>query len=279
MSVTEPRAVPVELLETVRTKHRAVWESGDYPAVADQVIPSLGAVLVEACDVGPGDRVLDVAAGSGNASIPAALAGADVVATDLSPELLEAGRRCAADQGATLRWEPADAHELPFDDGSFDVTLSCVGVMFAPFHQLAAAELVRVTRPGGTLGNVAWTPTGFIGEMFATLKPYAPPPPPGALPPPLWGTEEHVRALLGDHVTDVRAEVRGLVVDRFTDSAAFRDFFKATYGPTIATYRHLGDDAARAAELDDALAALGDRHLRADGTMVWDYLLVRATRA
>ncbi|MFE5293297.1 class I SAM-dependent methyltransferase [Isoptericola sp. NPDC056618] len=279
MSTTDSRTVAVDLLETVRTKHRAVWESGDYPAVADQVIPSLGAVLVEACDVGPGDRVLDVAAGSGNASIPAALAGADVVASDLSPELLAAGRRRAADQGATLRWEPADAHALPFDDGAFDVTLSCVGVMFAPFHQLAASELARVTRPGGTIGNVAWTPTGFIGEMFATLRPYAPPPPPGALPPPLWGTEEHVRVLLGDRVTDVRAEVRGLVVDRFADGAAFRDFFKATYGPTIATYRHLGDDDARAAELDDALAALGDRHLRDDGTMVWDYLLVRATRA
>ncbi|SKC78388.1 class I SAM-dependent methyltransferase [Krasilnikoviella flava] len=279
MSVIEPRTVPAELLDTVRATHRAVWESGDYPAVADQVIPSLGAVLVEACDVGPGDRVLDVGAGSGNASIPAALAGADVVASDLSGELLEAGRRRAEEQGAVLRWEPADAHGLPFDDGAFDVTMSCVGVMFAPFHQLAAAELARVTRPGGTIGNVAWTPDGFIGQMFATLKPYAPPPPPGALPPPLWGAEEHVRALLGDRVTDVRAEVRGLVVDRFDDGTMFRDFFKATYGPTIATYRSLGDDAARAAELDEALAALGDRALRDDGTMVWDYLLVRATRA
>lgn len=278
MSVTEPGTVPVELLDAVRTKHRALWASGDYPAVADQVIPALGAVLVEACGVGPGDRVLDVGAGSGNAAIPAALAGADVVAADLSPELLDAGRRRAEERGAVLRWQTADAHALPFDDGAFDVVLSCVGVMFAPFHALAADELVRVTRPGGTIGNVAWTPTGFIGEMFATLKPYAPPPPPGALPPPLWGEDEHVRLLLGDRVTDVRSEVRGLVVDRFADGVEFRDFFKATYGPTIATYRNLGDDAARAAELDEALAALGDRHLR-DGTMTWEYLLVRATRA
>ncbi|MFC8600182.1 class I SAM-dependent methyltransferase [Isoptericola sp. NPDC057191] len=278
MSITEPGTAPAELLDAVRAKHRAVWESGDYPAVADQVIPSLGAVLVEACDVGRGDHVLDVGAGSGNASIPAALAGADVVASDLSPALLDAGRRRAADRGVTLRWETADAHALPFDDGTFDVTLSCVGVMFAPFHELAAGELARVTRPGGTLGNIAWTPGGFIGEMFATLKPYAPPPPPGASAPPLWGTEEHVRTLLGDRVADVRAEVRGLVVDRFADGAAFRDFFKATYGPTIATYRHLGDDDARAAQLDEALADLGDRHLRDDGTMTWEYLLVRATR-
>ncbi|GAA1727384.1 class I SAM-dependent methyltransferase [Isoptericola hypogeus] len=279
MPADPPAGPPADLLEGVRAKHRALWASGDYPAVADQVIPSLGAVLVSACDVGPGDRVLDVAAGTGNAAIPAALAGADVVASDLAPELLEVGRRRAEERGAVLRWEVADAHALPFDDAAFDVVLSCVGVMFAPFHQLAAGELLRVVRPGGTIGNVAWTPDGFIGQMFATMKPFAPPPPPGAQPPPRWGDEAHVRALFGDRVTGVRAEKRGLVVDRFSSGAQFRDFFKATYGPTIATYRHLGDDAARVAELDAALAALGDTHLRDDGTMTWEYLLVRATRA
>jgi len=278
MSLIDNPPVPADLLEAVRTKHRALWASGDYPAVADQVIPTLGAVLVEACDVGPGDRVLDVGAGSGNAAIPAALAGADVVASDLAPELLEQGRLRAEDRGAVVRWEVADAHALPYEDGGFDVVMSCVGVMFAPFHQLAAGELVRVTRPGGTIGTIAWTPGGFIGEMFATLKPYAPPPPPGALPPPRWGDEVHVRALLGDRVTGFRAETRSLVVDRFSSGTEFRDFFKATYGPTIATYRFLGEDAARVAELDDALAALGDAHLGDDGTMTWDYLLVRATR-
>jgi SAM-dependent methyltransferase len=279
MSTTETGPVPVELLETVRTKHRALWESGDYPAVAAEVIPTLGATLVEALGVGPGDRVLDVGAGSGNAAIPAALAGADVVASDLAPELLEAGRRIAAERGATLRWEVADAHALPFDDGAFDVTMSCVGVMFAPFHRLAADQLVRVTRPGGRIGNIAWTPSGFIGQMFATMKPFAPPPPPGAQPPPLWGDEAHVRELFGDRVRDLRAETRTLTVDRFGSGAEFRDFFKAVYGPTIATYRFIADDAARVAELDEALAALGDRHLRDDGTMGWEYLLVVATRA
>ncbi|MCA5893278.1 class I SAM-dependent methyltransferase [Isoptericola sp. NEAU-Y5] len=279
MSLTDSAPVPTELLDTIRTKHGALWALGDYPAVADEVIPTLGAVLVEACDVGRGDRVLDVAAGSGNAAIPAALAGAEVVASDFAPQLLQAGRERAARRGAVLRFEFADAHDLPFDDGAFDVVMSCVGVMFAPFHQLAAGELARVTRPGGTIGTIAWTPEGFIGEMFATMKPYAPPPPPGAQPPPRWGDELHVRALLGDRVSDLHAEVRGLVVDRFSSGAEFRDFFKATYGPTIATYRFLGDDAARVAELDQALAALADRHLRPDGTMTWDYLLVHATRA
>lgn len=279
MNATETGAVPADVLDTVRAKHRALWASGDYPAVAAEVIPALGPALVEALDVGPGDRVLDVGAGSGNAAIPAALAGADVVASDLAPELLDAGRRLAEQRGAELRWETADAHALPFDDGAFDVTMSCVGVMFAPFHRLAADELVRVTRSGGRIGNVAWTPSGFIGEMFSTMRPYAPPPPPGAQPPPLWGDEAHVRQLLGDRVRDLRAEKRLLRVDRFAAGAEFRDFFKAVYGPTIATYKFLDDDAARVAELDEALAALGDRYLRDDGTMDWEYLLVVATRA
>ncbi len=139
--------------------------------------------------------------------------------------------------------------------------------MFAPHHQEAADELVRVVRPGGRIGLLSWTPAGFIGQMFATMKPYAPPPPPGAQPPPLWGDEAHVRALLGDRVTDVVAETRSLRVALFADGAAFRDFFKRTYGPTIAVYRSLADDPDRTAELDAALAALGDAALaeRRDG--------------
>ena len=261
----------------LKAAHRALWALGDYPAVASEVIAALGHRLVAAAGIGPGHRVLDVAAGSGNVAIPAAAAGADVVASDLTPELLEAGRSAARDAGIELTWEVGDAERLPYDDATFDAVTSCVGVMFAPHHQPAADELLRVTRPGGTVALVSWTPAGFIGQMFATMKPYAAPPPPGAQPPPLWGDEDHVRALFGDRVTSLEAVREELPVDRFADGSEFRDFFKAYYGPTIATYRRIADDAAQVTALDAALAELGDRHLDG-GVMPWEYLLVTATR-
>jgi SAM-dependent methyltransferase len=261
----------------LKAKHAAMWAMGDYPAVATDVIATLGPVLVEAAGIAAGDHVLDIAAGSGNASIPAAQTGAVVVATDLTPDLVETGRQAAAALGLDMQWEVADAEHLPCADGEFDVAISCVGIMFAPHHQQAADELVRVVRPGGRIGLVSWTPAGFIGQMFATMKPYAPPPPPGAQPPPLWGDEGHVLELLGDRVTDVVAATRAVRVELFPDGAAFRDFFKRAYGPTIAVYRSLADDPARVAELDAALAGLGDDALR-DGAMQWEYLLLSATR-
>jgi SAM-dependent methyltransferase len=268
---------------TLKARHRAMWAQGDYPSLAAEVIPGLGAVLVEACGVRSGRRVLDVGAGTGNAAIPAALAGADVVASDLTPELFEAGRRVAEQQGARLTWQEADAEALPFGDAEFDVVMSCVGVMFAPHHQRAADELVRVCRPGGTIGLLSWTPQGFIGRMFATLKPYAPPPPPGAQPPPLWGDEDHVRALLGDRVTDVRAERRTVRVDRFETPEAFRDYFKERYGPTITVYKNIAGDPERTAALDRDLTGLardGDLGAGGGGTVLeWEYLLLTARRA
>lgn len=261
----------------LKAKHRMMWALGDYPAVATQVVAALGPALVEACAVKDGDRVLDVAAGSGNASIPAALAGGNVVASDLTPELLAEGRKEAEAHGVTLSWQEADAEALPFDDATFDKVMSCVGVMFAPHHQATADELVRVCRPGGTIGLLNWTPEGFIGQMFATMKPYAPPPPPGAQPPPLWGQEEHVRKLLGDRVTDVQAHRRTLRVDAFREPEDFREFFKATYGPTIAAYRSIADDPQRTADLDAALTDLAAGALQ-DGVMEWEYLLLTARR-
>lgn len=262
----------------LKAKHRAMWELGDYASVAADIIPELGTTLVEACGVGPGVRVLDVAAGTGNAAIPAALTGAEVVATDLAPELLEIGERLAAERGASLKWVEADAENMPCIDGEYDIVMSCVGVMFAPHHQKAADELVRVVRPGGTIGNIAWTPEGFIGQLFATMKPFAPPPPPGAQPPPLWGDENHVRELLGDRVTDVRAERRTVTIDEFRETGDFRRYFASKYGPTIAVYTSLADDPERTAALDTALDELAARFGEGSGEMQWEYLLLTATR-
>lgn len=268
----------LEADRALKAKHRAMWALGDYPAVASDVVGALGPILVEASKVGRGDRVLDVAAGAGNASIPAARTGASVVASDLTPELLDNGRRQAEALGVDLTWRQADAEELPFGDGEFDAVLSCIGVMFAPHHQASADELVRVCRPGGTIGLVSWTPEGFIGQMFATMKAYAPPPPPGAQPPPLWGREDHVRDLLGDRVTSVDARAQDLTVDRFATPEQFRDFFKACYGPTIAVYKNIADEPERVAALDGELTDLARRHDQGGGVMDWEYLLVTARK-
>ena len=277
---SETAAVPDAAADTaLKARHRAMWALGDYPAVASEVIASLGPVLVDACHVGPADRVLDVGAGSGNVAIPAARTGASVVASDLTPALLASGQDAATAEGVSLAWEEGDAENLPYETGAFDVTLSCVGVMFAPHHQQAADEMVRVTRPGGRIGLLSWTPAGFVGQMFATMKPYAPPPPSGAQPPPLWGDPDHVRALLGDAVGQVTAQTRTVVVDRFGSGEEFRDFFKATYGPTIAVYRAIQDEPGRVATLDAELAELGRRFGADEGRMEWEYLLVTAHRA
>ena len=276
-------AGPADLADAdraLKAKHAAMWALGNYDAVATDLVGELGPVLVEAAGISSGDRVLDVAAGSGNASIPAARTGATVVASDLTPELLERGRQHAAAAGIQLTWETADAEALPYADGEFDAVLSCLGVMFAPHHQAAADELVRVCRPGGTIGLISWTPAGFIGQMFATMKPLAPPPPPGVQPPPLWGDPAHLTELLGDRVEVVRAEARDLRVPQFETPEAFREYFKANYGPTIAVYRALGEDSERVAALDAALAELGRRFDHGSGSteMDWEYLLLIARR-
>ncbi len=265
----------------LKARHRAVWALGDYPEVAIEVIPELGPVLVAASGVRAGDRVLDVAAGTGNAAVPAAVAGAEVIASDLTPELFVAGRAFAARHGVSLQWAEADAEALPYEDGAFDVVLSCVGAMFAPHHQAVADELIRVCRPGGTIGLLSWTPQGFVGELFKAMKPYAPPPPPGAQPPPLWGDEHHVRALLGDRVTDVVARRESLTVDRWATPEAWRDYWKTVYGPTIAVYRGISDDPERVAALDHDLAAVAARFDRGTAATVmdWEYLVLTARRS
>jgi ubiquinone/menaquinone biosynthesis C-methylase UbiE len=264
--------------QALKARHAAMWASGSYRTVVDDVVAPLGRLLVDTIDVRSGQQVLDVAAGTGTSALAAARRGAEVTGTDLTPELLDIGRATAAAEGLELAWRTADAEALPYDDGSFDVVQSCIGVMFAPHHQQAADELVRVCRPGGTVGVLSWTPEGFVGQLFATMKPYAPPPPPGASPAPLWGHADHVRDLFGSRVTDLVARQQSLRVERFSDGAEFRDFMKSNYGPTLAVYTSIAGDPAKVRALDDDLAALGDRSLD-DGVMAWEYLLVTARRA
>jgi SAM-dependent methyltransferase len=218
----------------LKARHRAMWASGDYPSMVETFLLPLGPRLVEACGILPGMRVLDVAAGTGNASLPAAERGARVTASDLTPELLDAGRVRAEAEGLELEWVEADAEHLPFKDESFDVVMSSIGAMFAPHHQDVADELVRVCRPGGTIGLLSWTPEGMIGALFRLMGPFAPAPPPGAQPPPLWGSEDHVRELFGDRVDFRTLEREKLEITAFEHPHDYGEHFKSRYGPTIA---------------------------------------------
>ena len=248
--ISTPEASDLEL----KAKHRAMWASGDYPAMVQAFLTPLGPRLVEAAGITAGQRVLDVGAGTGNASLPAAATGAHVTASDLTPELLEAGRARAEAEGLELEWVEADAEHLPFPDASFDVVISSIGVMFAPHHQQAADELVRVCRPGGTLALLSWTPESLVGGLFRTMKPYAPAPPPGAQPAPLWGGEDHLRALLGNRVALDSAEKGILEVTAFATPAEFCAHFQDSYGPTIAVRKN-AERQGKAEEFDEAFSA------------------------
>jgi SAM-dependent methyltransferase len=227
---------------------RAMWALGHYHRFAKATVWELGPVLVEACGISGGERVLDVAAGSGNVAIRAAEKGARVVASDLTPENFTAGRREAAAHGVELEWVEADAEALPFADGEFDAVVSSVGAMFAPDHQAVADELVRVCRPGGTIGMINFTPDGLAAEFFGLFAPYAPPPP-GPHPPAMWGSEDHVRALFGGRV-EALDTTRRTSTERAPSPAHYCDFFKATFGPAMAIYAGLENEPARAAALD-----------------------------
>lgn len=264
----------------LKARHRTMWASGDYPSMVETFLLPLGPRLAAACAVGSGMRVLDVAAGTGNASLPAARQGADVTASDLTPELLEAGRRRAEAAGLTLDWVEADAEALPFADGSFDVVMSAIGAMFAPHHALVADELVRVCRPGGTIGLLSWTPEGMLGQLLKTIGPFAPAPPPGAQPPPLWGSEEHVRGLFGDRVAWQTVEREPLAVTAFAHPRDYGEHFKARYGPTISARANAARND-RAAEFDHALDLFCDewnRGTEEDARFEQEYLVLVGTR-
>jgi ubiquinone/menaquinone biosynthesis C-methylase UbiE len=265
----------------LKARHRTMWASGDYPSMVETWLLPLGPRLVEASGIGPGMRVLDVAAGTGNASIPAAQAGADVTASDLPPELLEAGRLRAEAAGVELAWVEADAERLPFEDESFDVVISAIGAMFAPHHQQTADELVRVCRPGGTIGLLSWTPEGLIGTLLRTIGPFAPAPPPGAQPPLLWGSEAHLLELFGDAV-ELGTRERGILeVTAFERPRDFGEHLKALYGPTIVAQANARRNG-REAEFEEAFDRLcdeGDLGTPGHARFELEYLLAVGTRA
>jgi ubiquinone/menaquinone biosynthesis C-methylase UbiE len=237
---------------------RAAWALGDYHRFAKQTIWELGEVLVRACGIAAGQRVLDVAAGTGNTAIRAAEAGAEVVASDLTPENFDAGRREAAARGVELEWVEADAEALPFADGAFDVVTSSFGAIFAPDHRAVADELLRVCRPGGTIGMLNFTPEGLISDFFGALAPHMPPPPPDALPPALWGSDEHLRTLFGDRVASLET-TRSHYIERADSPGGYRELFKQTFGPVAALYAHFAEEPERAAELDRDLLEFARR--------------------
>jgi 2-polyprenyl-6-hydroxyphenyl methylase/3-demethylubiquinone-9 3-methyltransferase len=225
---------------------RAVWAMGDYHRFATDLVWELGATLVQACGVAAGQRVLDVAAGSGNAALRAAATGARVVAADLTPENFEAGRREAEALGVTVDWVEADAEAMPFADAEFDAVISSVGAMWAPDHRAVADEMLRVCRPGGTIGRANFTPEGLLTDFLAVFAPYAPPAPPGAQPPSAWGSEQHVRELFGARVEQLEMTRRDYVERVPGGPPAYCDYYKQTFGPVIATYAGLTDPRERA---------------------------------
>ncbi len=265
----------------LKARHRAIWASGDYPSMVETFLLPLGPTLVQACGIGPAMSVLDVAAGTGNAAIPAARAGAKVTASDLTPEIMEAGRGRAEAEGLALEWVEADAEHLPCGDASFDVVMSSIGAMFAPHHQEVADELVRVCRPGGTIGLLSWTPDGMIGALFRTMGPFVPPPPPGAQSPPLWGSEEHVADLFGARVDFHTLKRDMLEITAFEHPRDYGEHFKARYGPTIAAQAN-ARRTGREAEFNEALDQFCDEWNRGtpdQARFEKEYLLAVGTRA
>ena len=264
-------------LTAVKSRQQATWSSGDY-AVIGTTLSITGELLCEAVDLRPGQRVLDVAAGNGNATLAAARRWGDVTSTDYVAALLERGRAKAAAERLPVTFQEADAEHLPFADSSFDVVLSVFGVMFTPNQEQAAQELLRVCRPGGKIGLANWTPEGFIGHVFRTIGKYIPPPP-GVKPPALWGTEQRLSELFGDGISELRIN-RRFFVFRYRSAEHWLEVFRTYYGPVLKAFAAL--DAEGQASLARDLTELLQR-FNQGGTATLavpsEYLEVVATRA
>jgi ubiquinone/menaquinone biosynthesis C-methylase UbiE len=267
-----------EVMTALRVKQQQVWSSGDYNRIAALTV-GVNETLVSTAEIRPGETVLDVATGTGHAALAAARTGARVTGIDYVPELLDVARGRAAAERLDVGFVGAPAEQLPFADGSFDVVLSAIGVMFAADHDRAAGELARVTRAGGRIALASWTRSGFVGGILGIVGKHVPPPP-GAQSPVRWGEEDVVAELLGERVGDVRSSLH-VVTQRFTSAEAFADLFLTYYGPTRAASVRLDEEGRTAlrAELV-ALAEANDRgHGPGAGVVLdWEYRIVTATR-
>jgi SAM-dependent methyltransferase len=273
---TRPPTAPAPDLSAIKQRQQATWASGNY-AVIGITLQIVGELLAEAADVRAGERVLDVAAGNGNATLAAARRFADVTSTDYVPVLLDRGRSRAEADGLQVRFQVADAEDLPFADGSFDVVLSTFGAMFTPDHQRLARETLRVLRDGGRIGLANWTPDGFIGRLFKVIGAHVPPPT-GLRSPALWGTEPHIVELFGPQAAQIRCE-RRFFNFRYRSAAHWLQVFRDYYGPTLKAFAAL-DDAGRQALERDITALLAELNTAGPASLVvpGEYLEIVVTR-
>jgi SAM-dependent methyltransferase len=263
-------------LEALKNRQRTAWASGDY-AVIGTTLQLVGEQLAEACDLRWGERVLDVAAGNGNATLAAARRGCAVTSTDYVATLLDRGAERARAERLDVAFQVADAEALPFADASFDAVLSTFGVMFTPDHAKAASELARVCRPGGRIGLANWTPEGFIGQLFKTLGRHLPPPA-GAQSPSLWGVEAHLRSIFGDAAAAITLTPRQFNF-RYRSAAHYIEVFRTWYGPVHKAFAALPADKAAVLEAD-MTQLLNSLNRGGAGSLVVpsDYLEVVITR-
>jgi SAM-dependent methyltransferase len=276
MTTTQQASASPTTMDELRAKQQVVWSSGDYNKIAAVTVP-LSEKLVETAAVAPGQAILDIASGTGHAALAAARIGGRTTAIDYVPALLDIARRRADAEDLQIEFVEAAAEQLPFQDGSFDVVLSAIGVMFSADHHRAAAELVRVTRPGGRIALASWTPSGFVGGMLGIVGRYAPPPP-GAQPPVRWGQESVVAELLGEEAVDVSATTH-VIRQRFASAEDFADLFITYYGPTHVAFHRLGADKQAAFRADlVAHAAASDISGGPGVVSDWEYCVVTATR-
>jgi ubiquinone/menaquinone biosynthesis C-methylase UbiE len=263
-------------MTTIKERQQKTWSSGDYARIGNSLV-IMGERLSEAVDVRPGQKVLDVATGSGNTAISAARRFSMAIGIDYVPELIEQAKERAQAEGLDVAFDVGDAENLPYPDASFDVVLSTVGVMFTPDQDRAAKELLRVCKPGGKIGLANWVPDGYVGNMLRTVGKHVPPPA-GVKPPPLWGTEDRLRELLGEEVSSMESRRRTYVF-RYLSANHFIEQFRSYYGPVHKAFDSLDEDGRDALE-NDLKELIGEWNISGDETVVLpsDYLEVVAVR-